>query len=166
MGKTEKNGKKITQLKSAKYQKPKDENMGWMKHRSFFYSSLNEVNKVRKGKTNKNSVETFFFILPIVLYLKKVICYSKSSGKQTFELGKEQRSIWCSPSPANSFSVLGLTPWNLSCFEFKFYDTRLPHKFLNWDSQQGRDLATSGRNKKRFQLGQSYSYINRRVWYH
>ena len=69
----------------------------------FFYSSLNEV---RKGKTNKNSAETFFFfILPIVLHLKKVICYSKSSGKQTFELGKEQRSIWCSLSPANSFSV-------------------------------------------------------------
>ena len=68
---------------------------------SFFYSSLNEV---RKGKTNKNSAETFFFILPIVLHLKKVICYSKSSGKQTFELGKEQRSIWCSPSPASVYT--------------------------------------------------------------
>ena len=32
MGKTEKNGKKITQLKWPKYQKPKDENMGWTKH--------------------------------------------------------------------------------------------------------------------------------------
>ena len=29
MGKTENNGKKITQLKWPKYQKPKDENMGW-----------------------------------------------------------------------------------------------------------------------------------------
>ena len=28
MGKTEKTGKKITQLKWPKYQKPKDENMG------------------------------------------------------------------------------------------------------------------------------------------
>ena len=28
MGKKEKNGKKITQLKRPKYQKPKDENMG------------------------------------------------------------------------------------------------------------------------------------------
>ena len=32
MGKTEKTGKKITQLKWPKYQKPKDENMGWTKH--------------------------------------------------------------------------------------------------------------------------------------
>ena len=31
MGKTEKTGKKITQLKWPKYQKPKDENMGWIK---------------------------------------------------------------------------------------------------------------------------------------
>ena len=37
---------------------------------------------------------------------------------------------------------------------------------LNWDSQQGRDLAMSGRNKQKFQLGQSYSYIRRKVWYH
>ena len=29
MGKMEKNGKKIMQLKWPKYQKPKDENMGW-----------------------------------------------------------------------------------------------------------------------------------------
>ena len=36
---------------------------------------------------------------------------------------------------------------------------------LNWDSQQGRDLATSGCNKKN-QLSQSYSYINRKVWHH
>ena len=33
MGKTERNGKKITQLKWPKYQKPKDENMGWTKPR-------------------------------------------------------------------------------------------------------------------------------------
>ena len=38
--------------------------------------------------------------------------------------------------------------------------------FQNWDSQQGRDLAMSGRNKQKFQLGQSYSYIMRKVWYH
>ena len=31
MGKMEKNRKKIMQLKWPKYQKPKDENMGWMK---------------------------------------------------------------------------------------------------------------------------------------
>ena len=29
-----KNGKKIMQLKCPKYQKPKDENMGWTKHSS------------------------------------------------------------------------------------------------------------------------------------
>ena len=32
MGKTGKNRKKIMQLKWQKYQKPKDEYMGWMKH--------------------------------------------------------------------------------------------------------------------------------------
>ena len=32
MGKTEKNGKKIMQLKWPKYQKQKDENMGLRKH--------------------------------------------------------------------------------------------------------------------------------------
>jgi hypothetical protein len=37
---------------------------------------------------------------------------------------------------------------------------------LNCDSQQGRDLATSGCNKRKFQLGQTYSYIMRKVWYH
>ena len=43
---------------------------------------------------------------------------------------------------------------------------RIRLAFLNWDSQQGRDLATSGRNKQKFQLGQSYSYIMRKVWCH
>ena len=37
--------------------------------------------------------------------------------------------------------------------------------FLNWDSQQGRDLATSGHNKKN-RTGQSYYNIMRKVWYH
>ena len=37
---------------------------------------------------------------------------------------------------------------------------------LSWDSQQGRDRATSGSNKIKFQSGQSYSYIMRKVWYH
>ena len=32
-GQNRKNGKKITQLKWPKYQKPKDENMGWTKHK-------------------------------------------------------------------------------------------------------------------------------------
>ena len=38
--------------------------------------------------------------------------------------------------------------------------------YLNWDCQQCRDRAMSGRNKKKFQLGQSYSYIMRKAWYH
>ena len=33
-------------------------------------------------------------------------------------------------------------------------------------SQQGRKLAKSGSNKKNFQFCQSYSYVNRKVWYH
>ena len=37
MGKMEKKGKKITHLKWPKYQKTKDENMGWTKHKSFFF---------------------------------------------------------------------------------------------------------------------------------
>ena len=84
--------------------------------------------------------------------------------------------------------TLGLTPWNLSCFEFKipiniriileifFHCTLtllnlclvgcLSLTFLNWDSQQGRDLAMSGHNKQKFQLGQSYSYVIWKGWYH
>ena len=37
---------------------------------------------------------------------------------------------------------------------------------INKDSLQGRALATSGCNEKKIQLGQSYSYINKKVWYH
>ena len=36
-----KTGKKITQLKWLKYQKPKQENMGWMKHNMYWYIILN-----------------------------------------------------------------------------------------------------------------------------
>ena len=42
----------------------------------------------------------------------------------------------------------------------------LSSAFLNWDSQQGRDLATSGGNKQKIKFCQSYSYIIRKVWYH
>ena len=38
MGKTEKTGKEITQLKWPKYQKPKDESMGWPKQKSVLSS--------------------------------------------------------------------------------------------------------------------------------
>ena len=36
----------------------------------------------------------------------------------------------------------------------------------NWPSQQGRKLAKSGSNNFFFQFCQSYSYVNRKVWYH
>ena len=36
----------------------------------------------------------------------------------------------------------------------------------NWPSQQDRKLAKSGSNKNIFQFCQSYSYVNRKVWYH
>ena len=92
--------------------------------------------------------------------------------------------------------TLGLTQWNLNSFEFKFDDTRLSSWYKNkiglietlfccfltllclcpvgclslekfsWDSQQGRDRATSGSNKIKFQSDQYYSYIIRKVWYH
>ena len=65
----------------------------------------------------------------------------------------------------NVICTLGPTPWNLSCFEFKFDDIPDFGK-LNWDSEQCRDLAMSGCIKQKSQLGQSYSYIIRNVWYH
>ena len=45
-------------------------------------------------------------------------------------------------------SKLGLTQWKLNSFEIKFLLSQ-----LNWDSQQGRDRATLGRNKKFFLIG-------------
>ena len=54
---------------------------------------------------------------------------------------------------------LVLTPWNPSCFEFKFDDAKKALEKLNRDSQQGRDLAMSGYSKQKFLLGQSY-YIS------
>ena len=58
---------------------------------------------------------------------------------------------------------LGLTLWNQSSFEFKFDDCNIPHNkighikkmmcpdiaLFSWDSQQGRDRATSGHNNKK-----------------
>ena len=47
-----------------------------------------------------------------------------------------------------------------------WYQTVSSLAFLNWDSQQDRDLATSRRSNKRCQFCQSYSYTIRKVWYH
>ena len=78
MGKTEKKGKKITQLKWPKYQKPKDENMGWTKQKkrkwwekkSMIWSAFHKllpsyviVYEVLMIKGYKNS--THIFILAI-----------------------------------------------------------------------------------------------------
>ena len=70
--------------------------------------------------------------------------------------------------------LLGWAPWNLTCFEFKFDNTRLSSynrrirlaqlKFLfdvSWRCGVSALLAVSP-----IQLGQSYSYIMRKVWYH
>ena len=43
MGKTEKNWKKITQLKWQKYQKPKDKNMGWKKQKNPGWIEIHKV---------------------------------------------------------------------------------------------------------------------------
>ena len=57
---------------------------------------------------------------------------------------------------------LGLTPWNLSCFEFKFDDTRHSYKYkigpikknvASWLCSLSALLAVS-------------AYIMRKVWYH
>ena len=88
-----------------------------------------------------------------------------------------------------------LTQWKLNSFEFKFDDTRLSSLYknkigpikkkcciltllclcpvgcfslvqLNWESQQGRDIATSGRNNLFFNLANLFLYIMMKVWYH
>ena len=75
--------------------------------------------------------------------------------------------------------TLGWAQWNLSCFEFKFQD--FPHNIrirlarsnffvvASWRCYVSALLAvsvTSGQNKTKFWLGQSYLYIMRKVWYH
>ena len=72
---------------------------------------------------------------------------------------------------------LGWAPWDLSCFEFKFDDTRL---FSCYKNKIGPieifvcyiltllricTIKPSEGNKK-IQLGQSYSYVMRKLWYH
>ena len=53
MGRTEKNGKKTTQLKWPKYQKTNDENMGWMKHnwRKFIVKSKKNLSNITNDLT-------------------------------------------------------------------------------------------------------------------
>ena len=61
MGKAEKNGKKIAQLKltQPKYQKPKDKNMGWMKR-------LSDIN----------------FIAEFLCYLKRIFSKTQLLGSE------------------------------------------------------------------------------------
>ena len=99
------------------------------------------------------------------------------------------------PTSMKMVCKVGMTQWNRNGFEFIWwYQTFLIIKkedgldeknffcvltllFLcpvgclslekfGWNSKQGRDRETSGSNKIRFQSGQSYSYIERKVWYH
>ena len=111
----------------------------------------------------------------------KIWCYSVASNLKIFsnfvpfsECPNFENNFW-----GNSCFVLtlGWAPWNLSCLEFKFDDTRLSYWHKNkigrieiffccfltllifcpvsWvsfaeTSQQGRKLAKSGSNKKNF----------------
>ena len=56
MGKTGKNRKKITQLKSLKYQNPKDENMGWKKHLQLKFHSL--IRRLTRGRSKSRPICT------------------------------------------------------------------------------------------------------------
>ena len=49
MGKTGKNGKKIMQLNWPKYQKPNNKNMGWTKHKGFFFPFLFQNHSLRRS---------------------------------------------------------------------------------------------------------------------
>ena len=86
-------------------------------------------------------------------FLRKNLLHVDSLSSRLHHLGHTSKLYPILPIYVLCIIVctLGLTPWNLSCFESKFNDTRLSTfllEKLNWDSQQGRDLATSGRNKK------------------
>ena len=76
MDKTEKNRKKITQLKWPKYQKPKDKNKGWTKHswQKLFYFNLFSSPKEKQ----KNNVG-IWKMTPVVIWNNKY-------PKDTFQL--------------------------------------------------------------------------------
>ena len=74
MGKTERKKKKITQLKWPKYQKPKDENMGWTKqklkhHNSIVFAdmvfniNLGFTGLVNKDATDSRGKNPFIFLI-------------------------------------------------------------------------------------------------------
>ena len=60
MGKTEKNWKKIMQLKWSKYQKPKGENMGWTKRKLQFFYKLFFM----------GLIQNFVFLLVLFMIIK------------------------------------------------------------------------------------------------
>ena len=53
MGKTEKNGKKITQLKWPKYLQPKTKTIGWTKHKLISFSPTQNGEKFVEGIVEK-----------------------------------------------------------------------------------------------------------------
>ena len=88
-------------------------------------------------------------------------------------------------------TLLGWAPWNLSCLEFKFDDTRLsywhknkigrieiyfccfltllilcPFGCLSKTEPTGQKISKVRKQQKNFQFCQSYSNVNRKVWYH
>ena len=68
---------------------------------------------------------------------------------------KMERLIKC------QWSSLGWAPWNLSCLEFKFDDTR-----VLLSQPKGQKISNVRKQQFFFQFCQSYSYVNRKVWYH
>ena len=85
MGKMEKNGKKITQLRWPKYQKAKDENMGWTKHK-FHYKLW-----VTKKKTYVNKLKypifwRFSCQCPWIYYLRPSSAKTAKKAEGWFQL--------------------------------------------------------------------------------
>ena len=89
-----------------------------------------------------------------IIFSDKCICKKWKHVEITIKLrwgmGKRryknwlQKFSWTIKFSSNSTMMgcrLEWAQWNLSSSEFKFDDTRLSQ--LNWDSQQGRDRATS-----------------------
>ena len=67
---------------------------------------------------------------------------------------------------------LGLTPWNLSCFNSNLMIPDFPHnmkiRLANWNFCLVRPDVAKLLSCRLFQfrLGQSYSYAVKKVWYH
>ena len=99
----------------------------------------------------------------VLLCIDKVMPHWGGSFFKTFFWWYYRVQLW--KESLCIFPVGGRSETMLTSFGF-FWSPILSLAFLNWDSQQGSDLATSGRIKQKFQLCQSYSYVIRKVWCH